>query len=286
MAKTNQNNSCPLVSVILPTYNTGSFINNSVKSILNQSYKNIELIIVDDGSTDNTQHILKKYMSQIIYIYQENAGPSEARNTGIKASSGELIAYQDADDVSLFNRIEKQVDFLLANPKKHIVYVGMTNIYQDGKRNEKPARSGTAFDLLQNNYVHGSTVMHWKNILDDVGMWDETVDWGLYVRMSEKYTFGCISECLYDRNLHANNISSTRGRLKNRLIDLQMFKDRHNRKKELWMAVKILRVSIECKILEKNIFKNKKTELVFWYGFHKVTNMLEKTIYIIESILK
>lgn len=272
----------PLVSVILPAYNAGEFVEEAVDSILNQTYQNIELIVIDDGSTDDTKDVLKKYTNQIEYVYQRNSGPSEARNTGIKIAKGELIAYQDADDISLPSRIEREVELLLCNPHIAMVYTGMTNFCMDGSKEKRYARLGTPFELLQNNYVHGSTAMHWRHVLDTVGMWDETVDWGLYVRISEKFMMRCIPDCLYDRRLHTNNISTTRGRLKNRLIDLQMFKDCYERNKKVWMALKVRRIAFECKILEKTAFKNKRIELVFWYGMHTIANAIEKLFYIIE----
>ena len=87
-----------LVSVIIPTYNYGNFIEECITSVLNQSYKNFEIIVVDDGSTDNTKNILQKYEKSITYIYQRNTGLSSARNTGIKNASGKFIQFLDSDD--------------------------------------------------------------------------------------------------------------------------------------------------------------------------------------------
>ena len=89
----------PLVTVIIPAYNCADFISNAIESVLNQTYKNYELIIVDDGSTDNTSEIISKYKNTIKYIYQENGGVSKARNTGIRNANGKYIGFLDADDV-------------------------------------------------------------------------------------------------------------------------------------------------------------------------------------------
>ena len=276
----------PLVSVILPTYNTAEFIEEAVESILNQTYQNIELIVIDDGSTDNTREILEKYVDNIVYVYQENRGPSEARNTGISMSHGDLIAYQDADDTSLPNRIEKEVEFLLRNSKISLVCTGMVNVYEDGSVKHHPATHCDLFSLLQANCVICASTMHWKNVFDKVGMWNENVDWDLWIRISEKFQIGYIPDCLYHRRKHKHNISTIRGRLKNRLIDLQMFENRYKRKKEIWIAFKIKRISIECKLLRIIRFKNKRLEVIFWYGFRTFSNMIEKMIYIIEREVK
>lgn len=272
----------PLVSVVLPTYNAAKFLSSAIESILNQTYKNVELIVVDDGSTDSTMDILKKYTGRIKCLYQNNSGPNAARNTGILAAKGKLIAYQDADDVSLPTRIEEQVKFLLNNPEKSMVHTGMTNINSDGVREPRLGRIGTTFELLQNNFVHNGTVMHWKYVFDTIGMWDRTGDWGLYVRMSEKFEIGCIIDCLYNRNLHGDNISKTCRRLNDRLITLEMFKDRYDRKREMWMAFKIKRISLECKMFNKISFKNKRSEIIFWHIVQKVSNGLEEIFYRIE----
>ncbi len=106
----------PKVSVIIPTYNRAHFLCEALDSALSQTFKDFEIIIVDDGSTDNTKQVLEKYGSRIYYIYQENKGRAEARNTGIRRAKGEHIAFLDDDDIWLPNKLEKQVFFLDARP--------------------------------------------------------------------------------------------------------------------------------------------------------------------------
>lgn len=102
----------PLVSAIIPTYNRAYLVKDAVDSILAQTYENIEVIVVDDGSTDNTLEVLSAYCNRIRVIRQENAGPAAARNRGIAASSGELIAFLDSDDLWLPEKLERQVKLL------------------------------------------------------------------------------------------------------------------------------------------------------------------------------
>ena len=101
------NNSSPMVSVIIPVFNREYCINRAIDSVLNQTYKNLEVIVVDDGSTDKTLDVVNKYADRIKVIRQENSGPSRARNAGIKASKGFFVGFLDSDDEWLPTKIEK-----------------------------------------------------------------------------------------------------------------------------------------------------------------------------------
>lgn len=117
----------PLVSVIIPTYNRGYVITRAIHSVLSQSYSNYELIIVDDGSYDNTKDILHAYTQHIQYIYQSNAGVSVARNVGIRTSKGQWVAFLDSDDEWLPEYLESQIFSINQQPHASI---HMTNSYQ------------------------------------------------------------------------------------------------------------------------------------------------------------
>ena len=101
--------SSSLVSVVMPTYNRADFIEQAIDSVLQQSYKNIELFVIDDGSTDGTKVLLEKYESdpRFNYIYQQNQGQSVARNHGIKLSSGEYLSFVDSDNAWFLDKLEK-----------------------------------------------------------------------------------------------------------------------------------------------------------------------------------
>jgi glycosyltransferase involved in cell wall biosynthesis len=105
-----------LVSAIVPTYNRGYIVGNAIESILSQTYDKVEVIVVDDGSTDNTQEKLKEYGDRIRVVYQKNSGPSAARNRGIELSRGEIIAFLDSDDIWLPTKLERQVSILERTP--------------------------------------------------------------------------------------------------------------------------------------------------------------------------
>src|SRR3990172_11738749 len=113
----------PLVSVIIPTYNGSRFIRETIQSVIGQSYSKIEIIVIDDGSTDDTSLVVKSITDQrITYIQQKNAGVSTARNHGITVSKGDYIAFLDHDDVWLPCKLEKQLSLFEQNPKVAMVY--------------------------------------------------------------------------------------------------------------------------------------------------------------------
>ena len=121
----------PKVSIILPTYNRAYIIEKGINSLLNQTYQDFEIIIVDDGSTDNTEEIIKKLQEKdkrIKYIkLKTNKGAATARNIGIKAARGEYIAFQDSDDEWMHEKLEKQVKVLDTSSKEVVVYTGFGN---------------------------------------------------------------------------------------------------------------------------------------------------------------
>src|SRR5262249_32741505 len=118
----------PLVSIIVPAYNYGSLISQTLDSLLNQSYKNWECWVVDDGSTDNTSEVVEGYCNsdpRFKYLSQTNRGPGVARNDGIKRSRGSYIQFLDADDLLEERKIEHHVVFLEENPEVDLVYSGV-----------------------------------------------------------------------------------------------------------------------------------------------------------------
>ena len=108
----------PLVSIVIPVYNGALYIRDAIESALGQTYKNIEIIVVDDGSTDNLEETLAPYVKQkkVRYFHRENKGLSAARNTGIKESRGEYVALLDADDIFLPQKIGTQIECLKKHP--------------------------------------------------------------------------------------------------------------------------------------------------------------------------
>ena len=110
-----------MISVILPTHNRSNLVKYAVESVLGQSYQDIELIVVNDGSTDNTEDTLQPYFSRIHYLYQSQGGPGRARNRGIEAAQGEYIAFIDDDDIWLPFKLELQIELLTKHPELALI---------------------------------------------------------------------------------------------------------------------------------------------------------------------
>ncbi|HCA58980.1 MAG TPA: hypothetical protein DEP46_13490, partial [Blastocatellia bacterium] len=122
----------PLVSAIIPNYNYARYVGEAVESALGQTYPNIEVIVVDDGSTDNSLEVLEQYRDRIKIIAQKNSGVCVARNRGVAESEGEYIAFLDADDVWLPEKIEKQVEKFASGKDLGLVHVGVIDIDASG----------------------------------------------------------------------------------------------------------------------------------------------------------
>jgi len=105
----------PLVSVIIPTYNHGRFVSAAVESALHQDYRPLEIIVIDDGSTDATRAVLAPFGDSIMYVYQNNAGLPSARNAGINIAKGDFVAFLDADDIWCSNKLSVQMEPMLSD---------------------------------------------------------------------------------------------------------------------------------------------------------------------------
>jgi glycosyltransferase involved in cell wall biosynthesis len=110
------------VSVVIPTYNSAHLLDDALQSVLEQTYKDFEIIVVDDGSTDNTSEVVSKYNDKLHYFRVDNRGPAKARNYGISKATGKYIAFLDADDKWLPTKLEKQVSMFEQNPEFGMVF--------------------------------------------------------------------------------------------------------------------------------------------------------------------
>ena len=225
----------PLVSIVIPTYNRSSFLLQAVESILSQTWKNVEIVIVDDGSTDDTREVLAPYMGRIRYIYQSNSGrPSCPRNVGIRNAAGKYIAFLDSDDIMDPRKIEMQVRFLEKNPEVGMVFTdfstfahgravsqsftssGHTPFVQLPKTQVGPNQyilSAEACDCLTlDNPIGTPSVVARKEVFARIGTFDESLRWSddidMWFRIAEKFRLGYIDLPLFTRRIHRTNISS------------------------------------------------------------------------------
>ncbi len=196
------------VSVIIPTYNYGHFIKDAIDSVFNQTYKNIECIIIDNGSTDNTKEMIKPFLelTNFKYFETENKGVSNARNFGVQQSTGDLILFLDADDLIQINKLESAVNLFSFNHKIDLVY-SEARYFKEASRsklyfnincddfNDKPwmkTISGYGTELVKmqlggNNFVISSPIFK-KSILNKAMPFDNTLshneDWDFWLRLT------------------------------------------------------------------------------------------------------
>ncbi|MBW4602419.1 MAG: glycosyltransferase family 2 protein [Calothrix sp. FI2-JRJ7] len=210
----------PLVSVIIPAYNAEAFINQTLISVLSQTYKNIEVLVVDDGSLDKTAEIIESFAdkdSRVIILKQPNAGVAAARNLAIEKSKGEYIAPIDADDIWYPQKIEKQVQCMLeGDPTVGLIYAWSTFI--DAKDNiigeycpfhyqNMRSVEGYVYPVMvQMNLIgNGSVPLIRRSCFDKIGFYDSKLreqnaqgceDWDIYLRIAEFYEFRVVPEFL------------------------------------------------------------------------------------------
>jgi glycosyltransferase involved in cell wall biosynthesis len=210
----------PLISVIIPTYNRGWIVQEAIDSVLNQDFTDYELIVVDDGSEDDTAAILASYGQSISVLHQLNKGVSAARNHGIAAASGQLIAFLDSDDLWLPRKLSTQVKFFKDHPDAVINQTQERWIRKGVRVNPKQRHhkfSGMIFEhSLALCLVSPSAVMLKKNLFDDVGGFDEQLpaceDYDLWLRISCRYPVHLINKPLIiKRGGHADQLSKAAG---------------------------------------------------------------------------
>lgn len=202
------------VSVIISTYNRADRLPKAIDSLLRQTRVPDEIIVVDDGSTDNTPEVLAQYGPPVTKIRQDNQGPAAGRNTGLRAATGDLIAFLDSDDVLTTGSIEKRALLLESDPSYGVVYsnVMMTDLvgrslglFTEAFPGVRP--SGNVFFQIAQNHlmaVHG--FMFRRSCLDEVGLFDESLrsseDYDFWVRMACHYSFLFLDEPLAHYRVH------------------------------------------------------------------------------------
>ena len=168
------------VSVIIPTYKRSDMLPRAIDSVLNQTYKNIEIVVVDDNNPDSewrkqTQNIMRRYKDddRVIYIlHPQNLNGSAARNTGIKCSNGNIVAFLDDDDVFFPGKLEKQINALLKHPAFHANYCGWE---REGKTVVPVEEGDLSYNILSGDHIiYTNAIVMWKKDAVDCGGWDET----------------------------------------------------------------------------------------------------------------
>jgi glycosyltransferase involved in cell wall biosynthesis len=196
----------PTVTVILPTYNRADLLPRALESVLAQTFRDFELLVVDDGSTDSTAELVKKYSDSRIRLLSQpsNMGVSAARNRGLREARGELVAFIDSDDEWLSRKLEEQVSFFReAENDVGLVYCGSwTTGDPGGERRDVPRWEGELGEILTlSNPIHATSgVMVRRNVVKEVGFFDEEIpaieDFDYWTRIARRYRVGSMEEVL------------------------------------------------------------------------------------------
>lgn len=190
----------PLISIVTPTYNREAFLAEAIQSVIDQTYENFELIIVDDGSTDGSEVLVQRYVqedSRIRYFKQHNQGQSVARNRGIQESRGEFVCFLDSDNKWFPDKLEVSVKAFADNSSVDIVYGNNVTISETGaelSRSNMPRHSGMITErLLADNFISMNTTMVRKHCFDTLGAFNErdrlAEDYELWLRLSTQFRF-------------------------------------------------------------------------------------------------
>lgn len=207
----------PSVSVVIPTHDHARFLPTAIDSVLAQSLPAAEVVVVDDGSTDDTANALAPYLREILVLRQPNCGVSAARNAGVGASSSPLVAFLDADDVWLPDKLARQVARFQADPGLGLVHVGMRRIDAEGRvlLTELDGQDGWVHQemlLLRRPAIlgGGSGFMVRREVIDQIGGFDPdlstSADWDLCYRVARRHRVGFVPEVLLEYRYHGTNM--------------------------------------------------------------------------------
>ena len=207
-----------MISVIIPTYNRGHVIRKSVESVLNQSFDDIEVIVVDDGSTDDTKIVVQSISDdRVKYIYQQNAGAGAARNTGIESAGGEFIAFQDSDDIWHSEKLERQYQKIIS-VDADVVLCKLNKIFEDGLSQKMGSQLKEGFIPVYGDLrgVGTQTILAKKKVFSlvrfDVNM-PRLQDLDLLLRLSEHSKIYCMDDALVDYYTQNDSISNRTDKL-------------------------------------------------------------------------
>jgi len=205
----------PRVSVVIPTYNYARYVGKAIQSVLEQDYPNLEVIVVDDGSIDQTKEVVKPYLARIKYLYQQNGGTAAALNLGIGSSTGKYVCWLSSDDYFLPDKVAKQVNLMENDLTLGFSYTSFVVIDGLGNRQYEvhspfyPEPRVMALKLLGGCFVNGSSVMLRKAALEQVGLFDPTVvtahDYDLWFKLLRHYRCGFVDELLVAYRWHDSN---------------------------------------------------------------------------------
>ncbi len=242
----------PLVSVIIPTYNSAHYIVEALESVFEQTFQDFEIIVIDDGSIDGTGEVLKKYGERIRFLFQDNGGPASARNRGIRIARGEYIAFLDADDIWLPTKLEKQVGLFHQSEHLGMVTTGVCSFDEKGvfgfstNKRKILMEGDIARNIFLRSNVGTPTVMVRKEIFDNIGSFEENIrqaeDDNMWIRIAAHYEVALIDEVLIKVRNHPHRMTLNKSELLESVqMNIQLLKTKYGEtvKKKIEKAIPI-----------------------------------------------
>ena len=212
----------PTVSVVIPTYNTANLLPDAVESVLTQTYRDFELIVVDDGSTDETPEVMGGYTDDVRYIRKENGGSASARNRGIREATGQYVALLDADDLWLPEKLECQMEQFEAQRDLAWSYTDWIHVDAEtgapmyhGSQVMSYRGGDVLRPLLVRLFIPPSTEVIRRDVFEEVGTYDESElhriseDWEFSLQVAERYPVGYVDQPLVKRRHHSGKKTTT-----------------------------------------------------------------------------
>ena len=218
----------PAVTVVIPTYNRGAVLTNSVQSVLDQSYDDLEVIVVDDGSTDQTREVVRKMDDpRICYVYQPNAGACAARNHGAALARGKYVAFHDSDDVWHADKPNRQME-KLQETGADVVVCRMIRLGKNARATCYPKRIGEGFLSIKNDLfgIGTQTILAKKEVVNNIDFRPELpryqdLEW--FIHALEKYRIYCMKEAMVDYCIGGDSISKEPERMYEAFVLFQRY---------------------------------------------------------------
>jgi len=265
----------PQCSVIIPTFNRAAFLAEAIDSVLAQTEKDFELIVVDDGSTDQTSELVAAYGKQIHYLFQPNAGVSAARNFGIRHAKGRFITFLDSDDLWLPKKLSRQIEWMAVHPDIMLCYTDEIWIRRGVRVNQKKIHAkagGWIYPLcLPRCLISPSAVLMRRELFDAAGLFDEQLpiceDYDLWLRVASRFEVGFIPEPLIvKRGGHADQLSHREWGIDRYRVTALMKIYESGVLSGAWCRQTAEMIYLKCHILESGFRKRNKMEEALYYA--------------------
>jgi glycosyltransferase involved in cell wall biosynthesis len=280
----------PKVSVIIPTYNRSEIIAGTIRSVLEQTVRDIEVIVVDDGSPDNTPQVVQAIVdSRVRYFRKDNGGPADARNFGLEKTNGEFTAFLDHDDYWPTTFLEVMTRKLYENPGYGLVYCPITEVYPDGRQKKsygaKECKSGwITVDLFKRGVVWTSASVMRRDVLAGFG-YDKTLnrsyeDGDFFLRLSVRCPFLFTTETNAFKRIDEQNFSTIVGIEPTRILILRRFLDQLGGDKIVPKRIANKKLSLACrKVAKANRQQKYRKAALYLYQQAMVYNPCDVRLY-------